>query len=140
MLEYNGVYEIIRKSNIPILGICAGHQLIAMSYGYTFARSMVWADLTALEKLFQVKPIEIIKKNPIFINIKNPFIAPEVHSWAVKIIPSDFELLAKSSYVECLKHKSKMIYSEQFHAEIQVPYNEGKDYLLNFLKMALEKQ
>jgi GMP synthase-like glutamine amidotransferase len=139
MFEYNGVYEIIRKSNIPLLGICAGHQLIAMSYGYTFARSMGWADLTSLEKISEIKPIEIVKRNRIFKNIKNPFIAPEIHSWAVSIIPSDFELLAKSSYIQCLKHKTKMIYTEQFHAEVQVPYNEGKDYLLNFLKIALEK-
>ncbi|NGX56793.1 MAG: Aminodeoxychorismate/anthranilate synthase component 2 [Candidatus Anoxychlamydiales bacterium] len=138
MFEYNGVFEIIRNSNIPILGICAGHQMLVFSEGYSFVRSMGWADLTSLEKLDEVKPIKIVKQDPIFKNIKNPFIAPEIHSWSVKIIPDDFELLAKSTYVQCIKHKHKMIYGEQFHAEVEVFYNEGKDYLLNFLKIALE--
>ncbi|MDD5086090.1 MAG: discoidin domain-containing protein [Candidatus Omnitrophica bacterium] len=45
MFEYNGEYEIIRKSDIPILGICCGHQQLAMAYGYTYARSMGWEDI-----------------------------------------------------------------------------------------------
>ena len=49
MFEYNGNYETIRQCKIPILGICCGHQLTAMAYGLTFARSMGWSDITALD-------------------------------------------------------------------------------------------
>ncbi len=140
MFEYNGVYELIREADIPMLGICAGHQMLAFAYGYSFVRSMGWEDLTAMEKLSQVKPIHIIKEDPIYKGIKNPFIAPEIHGWAIGIIPEDFELLAESTYIQNIKHKTKFIYGTQFHPEVQVPYNEGKDYLTNFLKMALEKK
>ncbi|MBN2479094.1 MAG: discoidin domain-containing protein [Parachlamydiales bacterium] len=139
MFEYNGLFEIIRNSNIPLLGICCGHQMLAFTYGYTFVRSMGWEDLTALENLNQVTPIKILKNDPIFKNIKNPFIAPEVHGWSIAIVPEEFELIAESTYVQAIKHKSKFIYGEQFHAEIEVPYNEAKPYLINFLKMAIEK-
>ncbi len=40
MFEFNGEYEIIRECQIPILGICGGHQLIVMSTGYSYARDM----------------------------------------------------------------------------------------------------
>ncbi|GAH35288.1 unnamed protein product, partial [marine sediment metagenome] len=40
MFEFNGEYELIRESNIPILAICGGHQFIVMAYGYTYARDM----------------------------------------------------------------------------------------------------
>ncbi len=139
MFEYNGEFEIIRSSDIPILGICCGHQMLAMTYGFTFVRSMGWEDLTALEKLSNVKPIHIVKKDPIFRNIKNPFIAPEIHGWSIAQIPDGFELLAESTYVQAIRSKNKFIYGEQFHAEVEVPYNGGTNYLINFLKMAMNK-
>lgn len=140
MFEYNGVFEIIRNSNIPLLGICAGHQMLSFTYGYTFVRSMGWEDLTALEKLKQIKPIHILIENPIFKGMKNPFIAPEIHGWSIAVVPEEFEILSQSSYVQNIKHKTKFIYGTQFHPEVEVPYNEGKDYLINFLKMALENK
>ena len=38
-----------------------------------------------------------------------------------------------------LKSTTKFLYGEQFHAEINVPYNQTKPFLYNFLKMSLEK-
>lgn len=140
MFEYNGVFEIIRNSNIPILGICAGHQMLAFASGYSFVRSMGWEDLSALEEAKQRYPIYILKEDPIFEGIESPFIAPEIHGWAIGLIPDDFELLAKSSYVQNIKHKTKFIYGTQFHPEVEVPYNHGKLLLSNFLKMALKLQ
>ena len=69
----------------------------------------------------------------------NPFTAPEVHSWAVARLPQHFEVIAESGYVQCLKSSAKLIYGAQFHSEIKAPYNQAKPYLVNFLKMALER-
>ena len=138
MYEFNGVYEIIRNTNIPLLGICAGHQMLAFTYGYSFVRSMGWEALTALEVPQQIKPIRILIDDPIFKGMKNPFIAPEIHGWAIAVVPKDFELLAASTYIQSIKHKDKFIYGSQFHPEVEVSYNEGKKFLINFLKMALK--
>ncbi|MBL7073148.1 MAG: discoidin domain-containing protein [Candidatus Omnitrophica bacterium] len=140
MFEYNGEYEIIRESDIPILGICCGHQQLAMAYGYTYARSMGWEDISSMEKPKDLSQIKKMKDDPIFRGMKDPFTAVEIHGWAVAFIPDDFELLALSDYVQAIKHRSRMIYGEQFHAEIKASYNEGTPYLVNFLKMALERE
>lgn len=144
MFEYNGNYEIIRESEIPILGICCGHQLTCMAYGYTFARSMGWSDISSLAKDEHKKMTTItIKKDlPIFAGIPNPFTAPEVHGWAVSSIslPEDYEITSESTYVQTLKSKTKALYGEQFHAEIKVDYNQGTPYLANFLKIALQEK
>jgi len=58
---------------------------------------------------------------------------------AIAVIPEGFELLAESSYIQAIKNTSRMVYGEQFHGEIKAPYNEGTAYLVNFLKMALER-
>ncbi|MGB2705932.1 MAG: discoidin domain-containing protein [Candidatus Omnitrophota bacterium] len=139
MFEYNGEYEIIRKSDIPILGICCGHQQLAMAYGYTYARSMGWEDISSMENAGTRAEIKKVKDDPIFEGMKDPFTAVEIHGWAVAVVPEGFELLAESSYVQAIKNTSRMIYGEQFHGEIKAPYNEGTPYIVNFLKMALER-
>lgn len=139
MFEHNGEFEIIRESDIPILGICAGHQFLAMAYGYTRARSMGWSDISAMEPKTKMTHIRIKKNDPIFHGIKNNFISPEIHSWAVAEPANEFEVIASSAYVQAQKSNKRLIYGEQFHAEIHVPYNEGKNYIKNFLRIALKK-
>jgi GMP synthase (glutamine-hydrolysing) len=139
MFEFNGEYEIIRKSDIPILGICCGHQQLAMAYGYTYASSMGWDDITALEKAKTRTEITIEKEDPVFEGIPDPFTAVEIHGWAVAQLPEKYEVLAASTYIQAIKNTERMIYGEQFHSEIKAPYNEGRDYIYNFLKMARQK-
>jgi len=145
MFEYNGNYELIRKCEIPIIGICCGHQLTVMAYGYTYARSMGWEDITSLDleeyrKMTPIMiPMNIKKKDPVFKGIPDPFTAVEIHGWAVAHLPEDYEVLATSTYIQALKSNSKFLYGEQFHAEIKVPYNQGTPYLVNFLTMAVKK-
>jgi GMP synthase-like glutamine amidotransferase len=140
MFEHNGEFEIIRESNIPILGICAGHQFLAMAYGYTRARSMGWSDISAMEPKNRMTHIKIKKDDPIFDNIKNNFIAPEIHGWTVVEPAEEFEVIASSTYIQAQKSTKRLIYGEQFHAEINVDYNEAKNYIKNFLKLALKNK
>jgi len=137
MFEFNGEYELIRESNIPILGICGGHQFIVMAYGYTYARDMGYGVYTCKEEnLKGTTPISIIKEDPIFEGIPNPFYAPGSHSWEVVVLPDDVEVLAVSDCIEVIKSRRKIMYGEEFHAEIDLPFNEGSVFLLNFLRMA----
>ncbi|MBU1156255.1 MAG: discoidin domain-containing protein [Proteobacteria bacterium] len=139
MFEYNGNYEIIRECKLPILGICCGHQLTAMAYGLTFARSMGWSDITALDPPPWKHDIDLLKKDPLFQGVPDPFVAPEVHGWAVYTLPDHYEALARSKYLQSLRRTDKMLYGVQFHPEIDAPYNQAQAVLVNFLKMALQK-
>jgi len=139
MFEFNGEYEIIRECDIPILGICCGHQQIAMAYGYTFARSTGWSDISSLNPLDKKTRISILKDDPVFEGIPDLFMAPEIHSWAVAVLPRNFESIAASTYIQAIRSTAKMIYGEQFHAEIRSADNQGAPFLINFLKMAIKK-
>jgi len=140
MFEYNGEYEIIRKSDIPILGICCGHHQLAMAYGYTYARSMGWVDISSMENAGTRAQIKKVKDDPVFKGMKDPFTAVEIHGWEIAVVPEGFETIAESTYIQAIRNKSRMIYGEQFHAEIKASYNEGTPYLINFLKMALKRK
>lgn len=141
MFEFNGEFELIRQADIPILGICAGHQMTVAAYGYTYIRGMGWSDISALEieENLPLTEINISQDDPIFAGIQNPYTAPEIHGWVVAQLPDGYEEIASSDYLQALKSNDKMLYGEQFHAEIKAPYNQGSPYLENFLKMALDR-
>ena len=120
-----------------MLGICAGHQFMAMAYGFTRARSMGWSDISAMEPVTRMTEVKIKKKDPIFVNIRNNFIAPEIHSWAVVDPAPEFEVIAASKYIQAQRNTKRLMYGAQFHAEIHESYNHGRPYIENFLRMAL---
>lgn len=140
MFEYNGEFEIIRETNLPLLGICAGHQFLAAAYGYTRIRSMGWSDISAMEPKSKMTRIKITKSDPIFEGLAKDFTAPEVHSWAVAEPAEEFEVLASSTYIQVIKSTKRFIYGVQFHPEIKASYNHGKRVLENFLKMSLGRK
>ncbi len=141
MFEYNGNYELVRQCEIPLLGICCGHQLTAMAYGLTFAGAMGWSDITALEPPPWRRVIRVVRPDPLFKGVKSPFAAPEVHGWAVYTLPGpEYQVLARSSYIQSLMRVDKLLYGVQFHPEIGAPYNHAAAVLTNFLEMALARK
>ena len=104
--------KYIKSVDVPILGICLGHQLIAKAYGSEVSTSDT-------ESYAQVK-ININNDEGLFEGL-----APEMDVWSshkdeVKTIPKGFEVLASSELcdIESLKHNSKDIYGIQFHPEV----------------------
>ncbi|SDA49438.1 GMP synthase subunit A [Methanobrevibacter millerae] len=120
--------EYIKHFDIPILGICLGHQLIAKAYGGEVSTSDT-------ESYAQVK-INIINDENLFEGL-----APEMQVWSshkdeVKNIPDEFEILANSNLcdIESFKHKSKDVYGIQFHPEVHhTP--KGSQIFENFYKI-----
>lgn len=141
MFEFNGEYEIIRECQIPILGICGGHQLIVMSTGYSYARDMgYFTKVYKREHLGKAKPIRILKKDSIFSGISDSFYAFEYHGWEVVVLPDNIEKLAVSDSIEVIKAKDKVMYGVQFHPERDVSINQATEILANFLKIAFKKK
>lgn len=80
----------------------------------------------------------ISKDEALFSGIKNGSLFREEHSEYVTL-PDTFHLLAKSSSCnnEAMKHKSKKIYTTQFHPEMSG--GDGTKIFENFLKMCSEQ-
>ena len=124
--------EYIKHFNLPILGICLGHQLIAKAYGGEVTTSDT-------ESYAQVK-IDIKNDENLFKGL-----APEIDVWSshkdeVKTIPEKFEILASSKLcdVESFKHKDKDVYGIQFHPEVHhTP--KGEVIFNNFYKICKDR-
>jgi len=117
-------------NEIPILGVCLGHQ----SIGYAFGTKIVRA-----KRLMHGKTSEISHSGKgIFKGIPSPFTAVRYHSLVIdeKTLPPFLEVTAKSDDGEIMgiQHESYPLFGVQFHPE-SVLSDHGLDILKNFLAL-----
>ncbi len=119
---------IKRIKDIPILGICLGHQAIGYAYG---------GKIIHAPEIKHGKTSKIIHENRyIFENVKNPFIAMRYHSLIIErsTIPKTLVITAQTDdgIVMGIRHKTYPVYGLQFHPEsIMTEY--GKQMIENFI-------
>ena len=120
--------------NIPILGICLGHQAIGMNFG---------GEIKRLENPLHGKTSEItvLSENSIlFKNLPKKFKVMRYHSLYVDDIPETLEVTAKSEdgIAMAVEHKSKNIFGIQFHPESFFT-EYGKNMIRNFLNIEVSE-
>ncbi len=125
--EFNkDILEILKEVEIPILGICYGHQLLAKAFGGEIGRHAEYIEKD--EEIF------ILDKKDIFYNLPNKIIAKKSHQeYIIKSsLKKDLEVIAfsKSCEVEAIRHKKKKIFGLQFH--IERSGNIGYEIIKNF--------
>lgn len=114
--EYlEGNWDWLKTFDGPILGICAGMQVIAKSFG---------AKLLKKEMIGPQK-VETMKENPLF---EGEFNAYFLHTYTAG---RHCDILAKSGGKPCaIKHPEKPIYAVSFHPEVM-----NELIIKNFLKL-----
>ena len=120
--------------NIPILGICLGHQAIGMNFG---------GEIKRLENPLHGKTSEITvlsENSVLFKNLPKKFKVMRYHSLYVDDIPETLEVTAKSEdgVAMAVEHKSKNIFGIQFHPE-SIFTEYGKNMIRNFLNIEVSK-
>jgi len=122
--------EIIRRfgPEIPILGVCLGHQCIAEAYGGKVVRA---------SRLMHGKASMIRHDgSALFSNLPTPFEAGRYHSLVVErdSFPASLEITAESDDGEimALRHRKFPVQGVQFHPE-SVLTRDGKNILRSFL-------
>ena len=122
--------DIIRQmgNEVPILGVCLGHQCIGQVFGATVAYA---------GEIMHGKTSKVTHDNAgVFTGLPNPLEAIRYHSLAVvpETVPSELDITAWSDtgVIMGLRHKTLPIEGIQFHPESIMTEN-GKDLLSNFL-------
>jgi GMP synthase (glutamine-hydrolysing) len=116
-------FEWLRTAQMPVLGICAGHQFIGNIFGSRLIRD---AEAEA-----GITPIRIQSWDPLFTGFSDEIQVLQQHDDAISL-PDDFILLARSDKcrVQAMRHAERPIYSVQWHSEISTP-----GLIRNFVEM-----
>ncbi len=128
--------RMIKKfyKNVPILGVCLGHQSIGQAFG---------AKIIKADKIMHGKISEMENLNSsIFKGLPKKFHATRYHSLIIKknTLPDYFKIISKTTdndkdVIMGIEHKEYPCFGVQFHPEsiASVPY--GKKIMKNFLKL-----
>lgn len=129
--------DVIRRlsGEIPILGVCLGHQALGAAFGGKVVRA---------PHLMHGKTSQVTHDGKtVFKSLPSPFTATRYHSLIVdeKDLPSELEVSAwttepdGSRTIMGLRHKKFPVEGVQFHPE-SVLTGEGKKLIGNFLKIS----
>lgn len=129
-----GICEDLIKElgpEIPILGVCLGHQAICEAYG---------ALITYARKLMHGKQSQIqLVPDPIFDGVEQGTPVARYHSLAVDpdTLPGCLKVIAftDDGEIMAVRHREYPVYGLQFHPE-SVMTPEGTKILDNFLRIA----
>lgn len=128
------IIDVIKTlgKDIPILGVCLGHQAICAAFG---------ANVTYAKELMHGKQSEVkFDTNcPLFKNCPETALVARYHSLAAdpETIPDEMKITAETAdgTVMAVQHKTYPIYGVQYHPEsIMTP--DGKQMLYNFLHLS----
>lgn len=116
---------------IPLLGVCLGHQAIAAALGAKIVRA-------AEPRHGRTSSIKH-ESTPLFAGIPSPFRACRYHSLTIdeRTLPADIRVTARAEdgCVMALEHASEPVFGVQFHPEA-VLTEHGYTLLGNFLRLA----
>ena len=121
----------LTESNKPILGICMGHQILAISHGAkTYKMHHGHRGIN--------HPIKDIVNNKVIITSQN-------HGFAIdaKSLTDNLEVTHISLFDNCIegiKVKDKPIYSVQFHPEANPGPNDASDIIKNFANLVIKSK
>jgi anthranilate synthase component 2 len=115
-------------SQIPILGVCLGHQAIGAAFG---------ACVSGAEEILHGKESLIFhRRGKLFRHMKLPFKAGRYHSLIVKDLPIDLIVEAEDrlGHIMAIAHQKYPVFGVQFHPE-SVLTPDGVQLLKNFVEI-----
>jgi GMP synthase (glutamine-hydrolysing) len=124
--------EYLDKADIPLLGICAGHQFMARHFGGIVTPSKI-------PVFGQVELMLCHDDEPLFKVVLKKSIVWESHNDEVTVLPKDFVKIAESENckIQAMQHKKKQFYGLQFHPEVE--HTEcGEHIFKNFIQLCEE--
>ena len=135
-----GVFAVIKQARQPILGVCGGHQQIALAYG---------APVALMERLEPGEGYQGAKRERGYFPIENTGdglfkgLPAEIMVWhshcdEVKELPNGFRRTASNNTceIQAMQHIGQWLFGVQFHPELfDDDHPDGRRIVENFLNL-----
>jgi GMP synthase (glutamine-hydrolysing) len=134
------INRVIHESPLPILGICGGHQQIALTYGSTVDIMKRVSPGVGYEGCVKERGFAPITHNGqgILAGLPDTFTVWHSHYEEVKELPPDFDRTAWSNdcAIQAMQHRTRPLFGVQFHPELFDAENPvGQRLVENFLDL-----
>src|SRR6266571_2707822 len=136
-----GVFHVVRDARQPILGVCGGHQQMALAFGAPVDLIERLAPGEGYEGAFRERgycEVELSSESPLFEGLPQKLTVWESHCDEVKELPPHFIRTANNqvSDIQAMQHTSLPLFAVQFHPELfDEEHPHGRMILENFLKL-----
>ena len=135
-----GVFDVIKHASQPILGVCGGHQQIALAHG---------AEVGLMGRVEPGEGYDGAKRERGFLPIENTgeglfkgldasLTVWHNHCDEVKTLPNGFRKTASNETceIQAMQEKGRRVYGVQFHPELfDDDHPEGRRIVENFLAL-----
>ena len=128
--KHKSQLSFVKELEIPVLGICFGHQMLGLLHGASPSRQKEDRDWQTIESL---------EEHPLFDKLPVEFEMMEDHCESISL-PKEFKLLAVSDACvnEAMCHIEKPLFGVQFHPEVSG--NQGTLFIENFVNICLQHE
>ena len=121
--------EAVARVDVPVLGVCLGHQAIGQAFGGKVVRA---------DRLMHGRTSPILHEgNGVFAGLPSPFEATRYHSLIVErgTLPECLEITAWTAEGEIMgvRHRERAVEGVQFHPE-SILTTHGKELLANWVR------
>jgi GMP synthase (glutamine-hydrolysing) len=138
-----GIFEVIRQGRRPILGVCGGHQQMAIAFGAPVDLMQRTAPGEGYEGAFRERgffPVALTGGTPngIFRGLPESITVWHSHCDEVKELPPGFRLTAtnETCAIQAMEHLDRPLFGVQFHPELfDDQHPAGRKIVENFLNL-----
>jgi GMP synthase (glutamine-hydrolysing) len=135
-----GVFDVIRHAQQPILGLCGGHQQIALAYDAPVAVMRRLAPGSGYEGCLRERGFFEVEtdREAIFEGLPRRVTVWHSHYDEVKELPPSFKRTASNETcpIQAMQHTSRPVFSVQFHPELfDEDHPHGRRIVENFLDL-----
>ena len=135
-----GVFEVLHRASQPILGVCGGHQQLALAFGAPVALMGRLGPGDGYDGAQRERGFFAVTTdgNGLFRNLPNQITVWHSHFDEVKSLPEGFKTTASNQTcpIQAMQHQNRPIFGVQFHPELfDDDHPDGRRVLENFLDL-----
>jgi GMP synthase (glutamine-hydrolysing) len=135
-----GVFDVIRQATQPILGICGGHQQIALAYGARVDLMQRISPGEGYEGALRIRGYYDVETESagIFNGLRGRVTVWNSHCDEVKDLPKELKRTATSltCAIQAMQHESRPLFGVQFHPDLfDDDHPHGRRIIENFLSL-----